>query len=123
MKFKSSQVTGKGRGKLLGYPTINLKIPGNFNIDEGIYAVSVKVKDKIFNGAMHFGPVPTFNETEKTLEVFLIDTSDEDIPETKTFEIETIQYLRPVLNFPNQNELVKQIEKDVEDVKTALNIS
>lgn len=120
MKFKSHQIKGKGRGKLLGFPTINLKIPENFNIDEGIYAVKVRFGGKEFPGAMHLGPIPTFNENEKTLEIFLIDANDKSIPASGVFEFETVKYLRPVLSFPNQEELVKQIKKDVDNAKYVL---
>lgn len=116
MKFKSSQIKGKGRGKLLGFPTINLQIPADFSLEDGIYAVKVFANNKNFLGAMHYGPIPVFKEDEKTLEVFLIDTEEKDIPRTPNFEIETIKFLREIRNFNNQEELAQQIGKDVEDV-------
>lgn len=119
MRFKSKQIKGRGRGKLLGYPTINLKIPEKFQLLEGIYAVRVYLSGLQFIGALHFGPIPTFNEETKTLEVFLINITDQNLPETKNLEIEfeTIKYLRPVKNFASQEELVKQIGTDVEQTK------
>lgn len=117
MKFSSTQVKGKGRGKLLGFPTINLEIPKNFDLEEGIYAVNFFAGDKKFLGAMHYGPIPTFDEKDKTLEVFLIDTKDEDIPSFENFEIETLKYLRPVMNFETEKDLKKQIAEDVENSK------
>lgn len=123
MKFSSTQVKGKGRGKLLGFPTINLVIPGDLKIDEGIYASKVYIKGKEFAGALHFGPIPTFNEADKTLEVFLIDTKDQDIPDANSFEIEIIQLLRPVLSFSNKSDLAKQIKIDVINTKKILNLS
>lgn len=122
MRFSSTQIKGKGRGKLLGFPTINLEIPENFNIEEGIYAVKVWLDEKEFAGAMHFGPVPTFQEKDKTLEVFLIDIKDSDIPTSEILEVETIQHLRPVLNFPAKEDLSKQIEVDVINVRKILNL-
>lgn len=122
MRFKSTQVTGKGRGKLLGYPTINLEIPDKFSLRDGIYAVRVLIGNRRFAGALHYGPIPVFNEINNTLEVFLIDTKNSDIPDDQNLEIEIIQYLRQILNFPNQEELVKQIGKDVKDSKKILNL-
>lgn len=115
MKFKSRQIKGKGRGKLLGFPTINLVIPQEFQLEDGIYAVKVLIHGQQFIGAMHFGPIPTFNESEKTLEVFLIDISSEAIPSTENtdIEIETQEYLREVKGFKNQEELAKQMSEDV----------
>ena len=117
MRFESSQIKGKGRGKLLGYPTINLEIPENFELEDGIYAVKVFSGSKEFIGALHYGPIPVFKEDEKTLEVFLIDTSGEDIPDSKDFEIEILKYLRPVLGFDSEQELSEQIGKDVEETR------
>lgn len=123
MRFNSHQIKGKGRGKLLGFPTINLEIPKKFNLKEGIYAVKVLLEGKDYAGAMHFGPIPTFKENEKTLEVFLIDTADSDIPTSETFDVETIQYLRPVLSFLNPEDLSKQISEDVITIRKILNLS
>lgn len=113
MRFKSQQIKGKGRGKLLGFPTINLEIPNHFDLEDGIYAVRVLIGDGHFIGALHFGPIPIFAEEAKTLEVFLIDTQDSEIPNFEELEIEIIKYLRPILNFPNQEQLIKQIGEDV----------
>lgn len=122
MRFSSIQVRGKGRGKLLGFPTINLEIPKKFDLKDGIYAVRVFLGDKNFAGAMHFGPIPTFKENEKTLEVFLIHTEDSSIPDSQELEIEVLKFLRPVLNFQNTEELTKQMKVDVQDTKKLLNI-
>lgn len=122
MKFKASQVRGKGRGKLLGFPTINLEIPKHVELLDGIYAVRVYINQVSFIGALHYGPIPTFNETEKTLEVFLIDVDPKNLPEqVAELEIEIIKYLRPVISFDNEQELAKQISKDVEETKKLLN--
>lgn len=119
MKFSSYQIKGKGRGKLLGFPTINLEIPRNLKLNEGIYAVKVFIKEKEFLGALHFGQVPTFKQAQKTLEVFLIDTTEGQIPNINplNLEIEIIKYLRPVLKFSDKEGLIKQIEEDVEYIK------
>lgn len=115
MKFKSKQIKGKGRGKLLGFPTINLEIPKDFQLEDGIYAVRVFIAGQGFIGAMHFGPIPTFDESQKTLEVFLIDINPDAVPETEKLdiEIEIVQLLREVLSFKNQEDLAKQIGEDV----------
>lgn len=124
MKFKTRQIKGKGRGKLLGFPTINLEIPKDINLLDGIYAVRVFIGGKPFIGALHSGPIPTFNESEKALEVFLVDADSGHLPEQEIpeLEIEIIKYIRPVLNFENQEELAKQIGKDVEETKKILKV-
>ena len=46
MQFESTHISGKGRGKPMGFPTINLKIPENFKLKNGVYAVKVSIEKK-----------------------------------------------------------------------------
>ncbi len=124
MKFTSTQIKGKGRGKLMGFPTINLKIPANFELEDGIYTAKVNIENKIFKGALHYGPVPTFSEEEKSLEVYLIKVTNNDLIsygwenfDEKIINVEIIKYLRPVIKFKSKEELIKQIDEDVKQIK------
>ena len=123
MKFESTHVKGKGRGKPMGFPTINLKIPANFELEDGIYAAKVNIENKIFKGALHYGPVPTFNESEKSLEVYLIGLNDYELInlDEKIIKVEIIKYLRQVIKFKSKEELVKQIKEDVINIKKITN--
>lgn len=119
MKFESTHVKGKGRGKPMGFPTINLKIPDGFELEDGIYAAKVKIENKIFIGALHYGPVPTFNESEKSLEVFLLGSSNNELENLneKIIKVKIVKYLRPVIKFKSKEELIKQIKEDVRLIK------
>ncbi len=122
MNFKSYQISGKGRGKLLGIPTINLLIPKEFSLEDGIYAVKVKIEGENYQGVMHFGPIPVFKETEKSLEILLINVSDENLPETlnKEIEIDVKNKLREVKNFETPEKMVEQIRLDIAQTKDLL---
>lgn len=124
MKFESTHVTGKGRGKPMGFPTINLKIPEKFKLKNGIYASKVTIDKNVFVGALHYGSTPTFGEDEKSLEVYLIDVTNENLIECglenfdgKLIKVEIIKYLREVKKFKRVDELVRQIEIDVTQIK------
>ncbi|MBI2022826.1 hypothetical protein HYS97_03190 [Candidatus Daviesbacteria bacterium] len=119
MRFESTQVKGKGRGKGIGIPTINLQIPPNFSLEDGIYAVRVFLNGQVFKGALHFGPVPSFNENEKSLEVMLLDIEESKIPETenKKIEVEVVKKIRDIEKFNSIEELVVRVEKDVEEIR------
>ncbi len=119
MIFTSRQIKGKGRGKLMGFPTINVEIPVNFNEEEGIYAVLVWINEKTYKGAMHFGPVPTFNELSRSLEIFVIDAKDTDLKLSKNMVIsfELVEKIRDIISFSSQEELTNQIQKDVEEIR------
>lgn len=118
MNIVSRQIRGKGRGKLLGYPTINLEIPSAFELEEGIWAAWVTIKGKRYGGALHFGPIPTFGEEAKSLEVFLLDTADDDLTGTEdaSIEVDPVARLRDILSFDSPEALARQIENDVAEV-------
>ena len=124
MQFESYHIKGKGRGKPMGYPTINLIIPDNFELKDGIYAAKVKIGNSTFKGALHYGPVPTFNEEKKSLEVYLIEITNKDLESYElanldeiTIKVEIIQYLREIIKFKQVEDLVKQIGEDVKIIK------
>lgn len=119
MQFESTHIKGKGRGKPMGFPTINLKIPDNFELKNGIYAVKVKIEKKVFKGALHYGPVPTFGELQKSLEVYLIDPVNNEVEnlDDKLIKVEVIRFLRDVIKFRLVEDLVKQIKEDVIEIK------
>lgn len=125
MQFESTHVSGKGRGKPMGFPTINLKIPEKFKLKDGVYGAKVVIEKYVFLGALHFGPTPTFNEKEKSLEVYLIGVSEGDLVEdgltdfgNKIIHVEILKYLRPIAKFRLVEDLRKQIEEDVAAIKS-----
>lgn len=122
MIFQSKQVKGVGRGHKIGFPTINLQVPDELHIEEGIYAVWIVVGDKTYKGALHYGEIPTFNQKEKTLEVHLIDVTDENAPKTEGIDIEVdvVKKLRNIKNFETALELAMAISEDVKRVKSLL---
>lgn len=108
----------------MGFPTVNLKIPQKFKLKSGIYAARVTVDKNVFSGALHYGSTPTFGEDEKSLEVYLIDVTNENLIELglenfdgKLIKVQIIKYLRQVKKFKRVEELVRQIEEDVKQIK------
>ncbi|MBI5614364.1 EamA family transporter [Candidatus Gottesmanbacteria bacterium] len=120
--FTSKKIKGKGRGKKMGFPTINLAIPKMLSIEDGIYAVCVKIGSASYKGAMHFGPIPAFGETHKSLEVYLLDTKN--LPNSKvvgkSIEVEVVRRIRPVMNFGSPVLLADQISLDVRHAEAIL---
>lgn len=122
MQFTSFHIKGKGRGKGIGFPTINLKIPENFELKDGVYAVILSIEDTLYKGAMHYGPIPVYNETEASLEIFLLDVNFQDFPEidNKEIEVDVKKFIREIRSFPDPTALAQQIEKDVEEIRKVL---
>jgi len=124
MKFKSSHIKGKGRGRPMGFPTINLEIPENFELKEGVYAAKIIIDNNVFKGGLHFGPSPTFDEQQKSLEVYLIGLSESELVkyglvnlDEKIIEVEILKYLRSIVKFRSVKNLITQIEEDVRLIK------
>lgn len=122
MIFLTQQIKGAGRGHHLGFPTINLSIPEDLVLDEGIYAAWVVIDNRTYKGALHYGAIPTFGLTDKTMEVHLIDVTDDTAPDTDTssIEIDTVERLRDVKKFPDAESLSIQMHQDVKNVMSIL---
>ncbi|MBU6389293.1 riboflavin kinase [Patescibacteria group bacterium] len=118
MKYLSRVVKGKGRGRGLGFPTFNLVIPAHFDLETGVYAAWVWIENKRYAGALHFGPIPTFQEMENNLEIFVLDYHDWETVDELTFE--PVDYLRPVRTFTTADDLKEQIARDVRWVRETL---
>lgn len=125
MKFSSTSVRGYGRGKKLGFPTINLHIPPELVVGlvDGVYAVWAMVDGERCPGAMHFGPIPIFGQTEKSLEIHLINALYVSVNEGDEVECEIVKYIRPVMDFGSPELLVQQMVKDESEIKEVLKIA
>ncbi len=122
MKFHSTAIRGHGRGKGLGFPTINLVVPSEvaLSLGKGIYASRVKIGDEVYGGALYFGPASTFGETENQLEVYLIDSVMISVEPGEEVEVEVVRFIRPPEAFSGPELLVMKMEEDVEKVRKAL---
>lgn len=121
MKFLTHQISGKGRGSKIGIPTINLKVPQDFKLGKGIYAVWVTIDKRIYQGALHYGPIPTFNQSEDSLEVMLLDVEGQLGKLTSLpVEVEIIKRIRPIIKFNRVDELLKEVRSDVAKAKKLL---
>ncbi len=119
-KFTSRVISGHGRGKRLGFPTFNLTIPKQLSADFGVYACRVWIAGRAYAGALHYGPVPTFNEALTTLEVYVLDYDSDGPVEQLQFEL--VDFIREIQQFSNGEELTRQIALDVQQVRGAYSI-
>ena len=119
-RYRTVVLLGYGRGKRMGFPTLNLEIPVRFPYPYGIYAGHVWVNEKKYFGAFHFGPVPTFKQIQLSLEVFLLHRRSHVRERSVIFQL--MHYLRPIMGFPTPDLLSAQIRRDVELVETLLDV-
>ncbi len=118
MKYRTLLIKGKGRGKKLGFPTVNLQIPTSLNTKHGIYACWVWIGRKRYKGALHFGPIPTYADPQVSLEIFILNFQEVKQVSSITFELK--HYLRPVKQFSSARQLTDQIKNDVKQVESLL---
>lgn len=112
-------IKGKGRGKILGYPTANLSISDAKLIPLcGVYAVWITLRGEKFKGAMNIGKNPTFDEKNLSIEVYIFDFNSEIYGER--IKVELINYVRGEKKFPSPEALKLQIEKDCQKIRQVL---
>ncbi|MGD8761637.1 MAG: bifunctional riboflavin kinase/FAD synthetase [Desulfobacteraceae bacterium] len=105
-------VTGRDRGgKVLGIPTANINLHDELCPKTGIYAVTVECRENLYNGVANIGYSPTFDDHEFTVEVHILDFSDNIYD--KKIRVNFIQRIRDEQKFSNISELIDQIKKDI----------
>ena len=80
--------------------------------------MNVEVDSNWYMGALHIGPKPTFQESDKVLEVHLLDF-DMDIY-NKEIKVEFIEYIRGILSFEDVPDLISQMKRDIEKIRAVL---
>jgi len=127
MRFTGTHTMGRKRARTLGFPTINLHNINTVTIDDGVYAARATINNSQFKAAMFVGESPTFKDKEKTVELYLIGLNEEEIKKypldsliSTIISIETVCYIRPVINLSSRNDLIRQIEVDVKEIGAIL---
>jgi riboflavin kinase / FMN adenylyltransferase len=109
---------GHGRGKGLGFPTLNLPLAHGQEVAHGIYAMRVYHKGRRYHAAGYVGSSPTFGPGTPALEAYLLDFAGnlygEDV------ELEFIAKLRGDRAFPDGEALARQMREDCEAARIVL---
>ncbi|PIS08896.1 hypothetical protein COT75_04385 [Candidatus Beckwithbacteria bacterium CG10_big_fil_rev_8_21_14_0_10_34_10] len=115
--IKAKAIKGRGRGKALGFPTLNLKTETKQNFKPGVYLAKIKFNHNLLRALLHFGPIPSFNEKEDSLEVYILGFNKK-ITIGQGVEFKPLYFLRPIKKFKTRKELSSQIKKDVAKAKS-----
>ena len=118
--FSGTVQSGDKRGRLLGFPTLNVAIGSARKLlpPHGVYAVRVEARDGAFGGMMNLGPRPTFNDSSVGLEVHLFGATGDWYGQT--VRVEFVSRLRDTMKFAGPEELVSQLRTDAENARRAL---
>lgn len=118
-RVRGTVVHGAKRGRALGFPTVNLAVPSERLLPrDGIYAMTVQVRDQQVAAAASLGVRPTFGGGERTLEAYLLDWKGDVYGDT--IEAAFVKRLRDELRFASAAELTEQIARDVDATRAAL---
>ncbi|MBT98724.1 MAG: riboflavin biosynthesis protein RibF [Dehalococcoidia bacterium] len=112
-------VVGDQRGRTLGFPTANVEVdPEMLLAGDGIYASWAMIDGKRHQAATSIGVRPTFDLTQRLVEVFVMDFSGDLYG--KTLGVEFIKKVRDQEKFDGLDALIKQINQDVDDCRIVL---
>jgi len=111
-QLQGTVVKGHNRGgRLLGFPTANIKVSDELLPKVGVYAATVIIKGKTYAGVTNIGYNPTFQDAALSVETHVLDYSGDLVGET--IRVNFLKRLRDEMTFRSIQELAAQIKEDV----------
>jgi len=118
-QIRGTVMAGRDRGgKLLGFPTANLKLEDELIPKTGIYAVTVETRGGLLQGVANIGYSPTFDDRQFTVEVHILDFKE--FIYGQRIRVNFIRRIRDEIKFSSLGALKDQIAKDVETARRLL---
>jgi riboflavin kinase/FMN adenylyltransferase len=111
-------IEGKKRGKVMGFPTANIKPEKELLPPIGIYAIWAFYQGNIKPAVVNIGYNPTFQDETLSVEVYILDFNRAIYHHY--LEISFVKKIRDEKKFSGPEELALQIKKDVEEAKEIL---
>jgi riboflavin kinase/FMN adenylyltransferase len=111
--FVSGRVVGGDkRGRLLGYPTLNLDPPPARKLlpPDGVYAVRVQTPQGEFRGMANVGPRPTFGDHSRRIEAHVFDANEDWYG--AAIRLDFVERLRETRTFSGLEALQQQLQRD-----------
>ncbi len=105
-------VKGNHLGHKIGFPTANIKVMDSHKLipANGVYAVRVLVRGKEYKGMLNIGIRPTIDDSDKTIEVHIIDFDEEIYGED--VRVFFIEWVREEQKFDSLEALKNQLIQD-----------
>jgi len=108
-------VTGHRRGQELGFPTANIASQTEVIPLNGIYATSIRFKNKQWLSVSSVGVNPTFGDGPRTVESFILDFDGDIYGEW--VKLSFVQRIREEKKFVMIKDLIAQMHEDVKRAK------
>ena len=116
-------VHGAGRGRLLGFRTLNLEPTDARKLlpPQGVYAVRVQTPSGVFGGMLNLGPRPTFGDDRVGLEAHLFDAEGDWYG--AWVRVDFIARLRDTMRFADADAIRRQLQVDEHAARRALTLA
>ena len=112
-QVKGEVVHGMDRGgKLLGFPTANLKLVDELFPKPGVYAIWVEVDGAVHMGVANIGKNPTFGNDALSVEAHILDFSGDIYG--SDIRVHFVQRIRDEKKFNGIDELKARISTDID---------
>jgi riboflavin kinase/FMN adenylyltransferase len=113
-------VAGDGRGRSLGFRTLNVEpgSPRKLLPPDGVYAVDVRTPRGRFGGMLNLGGRPTFGDARRTIEAHLFDADADFYGDV--VDVGFIDRLRDTMRFDGPDALRTQLAADERAARLAL---
>lgn len=109
---------GDGRGRVIGFPTINQFFPEDFIVPKyGVYMSITKIDGESYLSVTNVGTRPTVSEAPMRSETCILDYSGDLYG--KKIQVQLVRYLREEKKFPDVETLTRAIGKDIENARKA----
>ncbi len=103
---------GYQNGRLLGFPTANIRIDDNYALPKGgVFATKIQINSNAYLSMTNIGTHPTLDE----LVIPSIETNIFDFTKNiynEKVQLTFLEFLRDEVKFKNKNELIEQLKKD-----------
>jgi len=107
---------GNKVGRTLGFPTANINYGNHTFLNNGVYFVKIKIKEKFHFGICNVGNNPTINYSKiKKMEVFILNY--DEIIYNENVKVVFIERLRDEIKFDSKEKLIEKMNEDIKITK------
>lgn len=111
--YEAEVLHGDGRGKTLGFPTVNQRYPQDLTVPKfGVYKTQIDIDGKVYTGITDIGNRPTYPVDFVISETFIKGFTGDLYG--KSIKITPIKFFREEKKFNSPEELKEQIQKDLD---------
>lgn len=111
-EIRGEVVRGKGRGKVMGFATANLRPEIDYLPPKsGVYKTVTRHNGVEYRSLTNVGRNPTFGDISFSIETHILNFDDDIYGET--IEVEFIKYIREEVEFSTVENLIDQVKSDI----------